>query len=385
MQKGYDMEDAMVINKASEERGFCHGLIYKSSFIELDHEESYFARNPEAEKLAKHLDEDGLPYIGRKMVDGDPLYCYFNGDRSVYIVVTFTSKEECYIHSIKMCGNFNAKAKKMVCITYRVPRNPSVGDKFASRAGQKGICSLKWPAEDLPFTETGLVPDIIFNPHGFPSRMTIAMMIEVMAGKSAALHGLVHDATPFRFDENDTAIHYFGRLLEMGGYNYYGNETMYSGIDGREMDVMIFFGVVHYQRLRHMVSDKWQVRSTGPVDIVTRQPIKGRKKGGGVRFGEMERDALISHGASFLLQDRLLNCSDKTTVNICTACGSIISPFTVITKKADKSHLAESKEVCRLCDQSRYIAEIDIPYIFKYFVVQLASCNINVKLECKKV
>ncbi|XP_030750934.1 DNA-directed RNA polymerase I subunit RPA2 [Sitophilus oryzae] len=382
---GYDMEDAMVINKASEERGFCHGLIYKSSFIELDHEESYFARNPEAEKLAKHLDEDGLPYIGRKMVDGDPLYCYFNGDRSVYIVVTFTSKEECYIHSIKMCGNFNAKAKKMVCITYRVPRNPSVGDKFASRAGQKGICSLKWPAEDLPFTETGLVPDIIFNPHGFPSRMTIAMMIEVMAGKSAALHGLVHDATPFRFDENDTAIHYFGRLLEMGGYNYYGNETMYSGIDGREMDVMIFFGVVHYQRLRHMVSDKWQVRSTGPVDIVTRQPIKGRKKGGGVRFGEMERDALISHGASFLLQDRLLNCSDKTTVNICTACGSIISPFTVITKKADKSHLAESKEVCRLCDQSRYIAEIDIPYIFKYFVVQLASCNINVKLECKKV
>lgn len=160
----------------------------------------------------------------------------------------------------------------------------------------------------------GLVPDVIFNPHGFPSRMTIAMMIELMAGKSAALHGLVHDATPFRFTEENTAIDYFGKLLEAGGYNYYGTERMYSGIDGREMTVQIFFGVVHYQRLRHMVSDKWQVRSTGPIDALTRQPVKGRKRGGGVRFGEMERDALISHGTSFLLQDRLFHCSDKTTV-----------------------------------------------------------------------
>lgn len=140
------------------------------------------------------------------------------------------------------------------------------------------------------------------------------MMIEVMAGKSAAVHGLVHDATPFRFTEDDTAVEYFGKLLEHGGYNYYGTERMYSGIDGREMTADIFFGVVHYQRLRHMVSDKWQVRSTGPIDILTRQPIKGRRRGGGVRFGEMERDSLISHGCAFLLQDRLFHGSDKTTV-----------------------------------------------------------------------
>ncbi|XP_018334789.2 DNA-directed RNA polymerase I subunit RPA2-like, partial [Agrilus planipennis] len=157
-----------------------------------------------------------------------------------------------------------------------------------------------------------LIPDIVFNPHGFPSRMTIAMMIEVMAGKSAALHGLVHDASPFKFSEEDTAIDYFGRLLEIGGYNYYGTETMYSGIDGREMTSQIFFGIVHYQRLRHMVSDKWQVRTTGPIDVATRQPVGGRRRGGGVRFGEMERDSLISHGASFLLQDRLFHCSDKS-------------------------------------------------------------------------
>lgn len=144
--------------------------------------------------------------------------------------------------------------------------------------------------------------------------MTIAMMIETMAGKTGAVHGLVHDATPFRFTEKDTAIDYFGKLLQEGGYNYYGTEQMYSGIDGREMTVDIFFGVVHYQRLRHMVSDKWQVRSTGPIDPTTHQPIKGRRRGGGVRFGEMERDALIAHGASFLLQDRLMHCSDKISV-----------------------------------------------------------------------
>lgn len=198
---------------------------------------------------------------------------------------------------------------------FSLQRNPSVGDKFASRAGQKGICSQKWPAIDLPFTETGLIPDIVFNPHGFPSRMTIAMMIETMAGKTASVHGLVHDATPFRFGEKQKAIDYFGTLLQDGGYNYYGREKLYSGVDGREMTADIFFGVVHYQRLRHMVSDKWQVRSTGPIDVLTHQPIKGRKRGGGVRFGEMERDALIAHGASFLLQDRLFHCSDRTTVS----------------------------------------------------------------------
>ncbi|KAG5882325.1 hypothetical protein JTB14_016638 [Gonioctena quinquepunctata] len=356
---GYDMEDAMIINKSSEERGLSHG-------------------DPEHKDLPEHLDSDGLPYVGRKMMEGDPHYCYFDSDRSVFVLKVFRGKEECYLHSVKLCGNLDVKdPPKVACLTYRVPRNPSVGDKFASRAGQKGICSQKWPAEDLPFTETGLVPDIVFNPHGFPSRMTIAMMIEIMAGKSAALHGLVHDATPFRFTEDDTAIDYFGRLLEKGGYNYYGTETMYSGIDGREMTAQIFFGVVHYQRLRHMVSDKWQVRSTGPINILTRQPLQGRKRGGGVRFGEMERDALISHGASFLLQDRLFHCSDETTAFICTSCGTLLGPVTVVTRVADKPHLSDTQETCRLCEHGRNISQIKIPYIFKFFVTQLASCNIN--------
>ncbi|CAH0563356.1 unnamed protein product [Brassicogethes aeneus] len=382
---GYDMEDAMIINKSSDERGFAHGSIYKSEFVEVDHPHSYFCRDPNKENLSEFVDTDGLPVIGRKIQAGDPLYCFYSSDTSNYVTKKFGGKEECFVHSVRLCGDFGVKAPKTACITFRIQRNASVGDKFASRAGQKGICSQKWPAEDLPFTETGLVPDIVFNPHGFPSRMTIAMMIEIMAGKSAALHGLVHDATPFKFNEDDTAIDYFGRLLEAGGYNYYGTETMYSGIDGREMKAEIFFGVVHYQRLRHMVSDKWQVRSTGPIDVLTRQPLKGRKRGGGVRFGEMERDSLISHGASFLLQDRLLHCSDRTTANICTACGSLLGPITMVTRKDNKPHLSETKDSCSLCGTNENISEIQIPYIFKFFVTQMASCNINVKIECEKV
>ena len=161
--------------------------------------------------------------------------------------------------NVKLCGSLNASTAVRACITYRNPRNPSVGDKFASRAGQKGICSQKWPAEDLPFTDSGMIPDIVFNPHGFPSRMTIAMIIEVMAGKTAAQMGTVHDATPFKYNEENTASEYFGELLKKAGFNYHGTEQLYSGIHGEAMSVDIFFGIVHYQRLRHMVSDKWQV------------------------------------------------------------------------------------------------------------------------------
>lgn len=212
--------------------------------------------------------------------------------------------------------------------------------------------------------------------------MTIAMMIEIMAGKSGALHGLVHDATPFKFDEDDTAIDYFGRLLEFAGYDYYGTETMYSGIDGREMNARIFMGVVHYQRLRHMVSDKYQVRATGPIDILTRQPLKGRKRGGGVRFGEMERDSLISHGAPFLLQDRLLHCTDKSTTQLCRKCCTLIGVLKVVTSKAEKPNQSEVKDKCQFCGgEGDTIAEMQIAYIYKFLANQLGSSNISIKLE----
>ena len=186
-------------------------------------------------------------------------------------------------------------------------------------------------------------PDLIINPHAFPSRkfplqpylqpthlttssgMTIAQMIESMAGKAGAMHGLPQDCTPFQFSEENTATDYFGHQLRKAGYNYYGNEPLYSGITGREFAADIYMGVVYYQRLRHMVNDKFQVRTTGPVNALTGQPVKGRAKGGGIRVGEMERDSLIAHGAAFLLQDRLMNCSDAQHAWICRSCGSFLS------------------------------------------------------------
>ena len=389
---GYDMEDAMIINKMSFERGFCAGMIYKAEFIDLrekagrrkgdktDDVGLVFCRDPHKPDLARTLDPDGLPVPGMKLEEGDPMYCYYSREESKFVTVKYKYKEAVFVDHVKLCSNdTGTSSKNRVCISFRVPRNPSVGDKFASRAGQKGICSWKWPCEDLPWTSNGMFPDIIFNPHGFPSRMTIAMMIENLAGKAGAIHGLCQDATPFTFSEDpdNEAIDYFARQLEEAGYNYYGTETLYSGVTGVEMKAEIFFGIIHYQRLRHMVSDKYQVRSTGPIDCVTRQPVKGRKKGGGVRFGEMERDSLLSHGATYLLQDRLLHGSDKSRCSICTKCGSFLSPRITAGNNIMSDN---SRAVCVICKDADTIQEFEVPFIFLHLVKELISINIKVKL-----
>uniref|UniRef100_A0A8C7BKV1 DNA-directed RNA polymerase subunit beta n=1 Tax=Neovison vison TaxID=452646 RepID=A0A8C7BKV1_NEOVI len=366
---GYDMEDAMIVNKASWERGFAHGSVYKSEFIDLSEkikqgdDSLVFGVKPGDPRILQKLDDDGLPFIGAQLQYGDPYY------------------ENCIVDNIKVCSNDTGNGKfKCICITMRVPRNPTIGDKFASRHGQKGILSRLWPVEDMPFTESGMVPDILFNPHGFPSRMTIGMLIESMAGKSAALHGLCHDATPFTFSEENSALEYFGELLKAGGYNFYGTERLYSGISGLELEADIFIGVVYYQRLRHMVSDKFQVRTTGARDKVTNQPIGGRNVQGGIRFGEMERDALLAHGTSFLLHDRLFNCSDRSVAHVCIKCGSLLSP---LLEKPPPSWSAtrNRKYNCTLCDRSDTIDTVSVPYVFRYFVAELAAMNIKVKLD----
>ncbi|GCB75911.1 hypothetical protein scyTo_0015394 [Scyliorhinus torazame] len=386
---GYDMEDAMIVNKASWERGFAHGSVYKTEMIDLDqkikqHDGLFvFGVKPGDKRTAQKLDDDGLPFIGAVLEYGDPFYSYLNLNTGDSSVIYYKSKESCVVDNIKVCSNDNGTAPfKRVCITMRVPRNPTIGDKFASRHGQKGILSRLWPAEDMPFTESGMMPDILFNPHGFPSRMTIGMLIESMAGKSAAMHGLCHDATPFTFSEENSALEYFGKMLQAAGYNYYGTERIYSGISGLELEADIFIGVVYYQRLRHMVSDKFQVRTTGARDKVTNQPLGGRNVQGGIRFGEMERDALLAHGTSFLLQDRLFNCSDRSVAHVCIKCGSLLSP---ILEKPPPSWSAtrHRKYQCTLCHQSDTIEIVSVPYVFRYFIAELAAMNISVQLDVR--
>uniref|UniRef100_A0A2K5V5G4 DNA-directed RNA polymerase n=1 Tax=Macaca fascicularis TaxID=9541 RepID=A0A2K5V5G4_MACFA len=384
---GYDMEDAMIVNKASWERGFAHGSVYKSEFIDLSEKikqgdsSLVFGIKPGDPRILQKLDDDGLPFIGAKLQYGDPYYSYLNLNTGESFVMYYKSKENCVVDNIKVCSNDTGSGKfKCVCITMRVPRNPTIGDKFASRHGQKGILSRLWPAEDMPFTESGMVPDILFNPHGFPSRMTIGMLIESMAGKSAALHGLCHDATPFIFSEENSALEYFGEMLKAAGYNFYGTERLYSGISGLELEADIFIGVVYYQRLRHMVSDKFQVRTTGARDRVTNQPIGGRNVQGGIRFGEMERDALLAHGTSFLLHDRLFNCSDRSVAHVCVKCGSLLSPL-LEKPPPSWSAMRNRKYNCTLCNRSDTIDTVSVPYVFRYFVAELAAMNIKVKLD----
>ncbi|KAM5163551.1 DNA-directed RNA polymerase I subunit RPA2 [Mantella aurantiaca] len=384
---GYDMEDAMILNKSSWERGFAHGSVYKTEFVDLSkkiksgEDNLVFGIKAGDERVIGRLDEDGLPPVGAILKFGDPFYSYLNQSTGETSIVYYKSKEDCVVDNIKVCSNDLGIGKfKSVCITMRVPRNPTIGDKFASRHGQKGILSRLWPSEDMPFTESGMVPDILFNPHGFPSRMTIGMLIESMAGKSAALHGLCHDATPFTFSEENSALEYFGEMLKAAGYNFYGTEKLYSGISGEELEAEIFIGVVYYQRLRHMVSDKFQVRTTGARDKVTNQPVGGRNVQGGIRFGEMERDALLAHGTSFLLHDRLFNCSDRSEAHVCVECGSLLSPF-LEKPPPSWSAMRNRKHYCMTCSRSDTIDTVSVPYVFRYFVAELAAMNINVKLS----
>uniref|UniRef100_A0A3B4BB91 DNA-directed RNA polymerase subunit beta n=1 Tax=Periophthalmus magnuspinnatus TaxID=409849 RepID=A0A3B4BB91_9GOBI len=385
---GYDMEDAMILNKSSWERGFGHGCIYKTELVDLadkvrGEDSVVFGAKPGDPKNMNKLDSDGLPFIGSTLQYGDPFYSYINTNTGQSHTTFYKNQESCVVDNIKICSNdLGSSQFKRVCITVRIPRNPTIGDKFASRHGQKGILSRLWPAEDMPFTESGMTPDILFNPHGFPSRMTIGMLIESMAGKSAALHGLSHDATPFTFSEENSALEYFGEMLKAGGYNYYGTERLYSGVSGLELEADIFIGVVYYQRLRHMVSDKFQVRTTGARDKVTNQPVGGRNIQGGIRFGEMERDALLAHGSSFLLHDRLFNCSDRSIAQVCVDCGSLLSPL-LEKPPPHWSSTRHRKTVCMLCGKSESIDTVSVPYVFRYFVAELAAMNIKVKLEVK--
>jgi DNA-directed RNA polymerase I subunit RPA2 len=395
---GYDMEDASIMNRSAHDRGYGYGTVIKGEWVDLgDHRRRgepishHFGfvtasglparmRKQDQERVGDFLDDDGLPMVGVRLTAGDPLYAYIDDATGRVKVVAYKGPEDAYVDQVRLVGADGPDPGELqrVHIKLRIPRPPIIGDKFSSRHGQKGVISQKWPAVDMPFSESGIVPDVIINPHAFPSRMTIGMFVESLAGKSGALHGRAQDATPFRFSEDRTASAFFGEELAQAGFNYYGNEPMYSGITGEEFKADIYIGVVYYQRLRHMVSDKYQVRTTGPIDNLTHQPIKGRKRAGGIRFGEMERDSLLAHGVSFLLQDRLMNCSDYSQAHACRRCGSILSPLSVPLEGAG----AGAREVrCQTCRDGGAIDALAIPYVFRYLCTELVAMGVRLRLD----
>jgi len=386
---GYTMEDAVTINKASHENGFCRGSIYKSevlSALPTKEKNSYivFGVNKDSWNYKElNLDNDGLPYIGQRLTTGCNLYSTIDTRNGEMKVMKYKGLETAYVENLSVLGNDKGdQIIQRVRITYRIERNTIIGDKFASRAGQKGICAQFLPIEDMPFTQAGMTPDIIFNPHGFPSRMTIGMMIEFLAGKAASMHGHCYDATPFTFNEKESALVYFEDRLREAGFNSQGLEFMTNGKTGETYEVQIFMGPVYYQRLRHMVSDKFQCRTTGAVDQITQQPVQGRKRGGGVRFGEMERDALIAHGCASVIQDRLMNCSDYCQIYVCKKCGL----FSTKLKKQPSNVKMSEKFVkrnwlCQMCGETTELGLLQIPFVFLYLSQELSAMNIKMKLN----
>ncbi|KAL7558519.1 hypothetical protein ACA910_008114 [Epithemia clementina (nom. ined.)] len=412
---GFDMEDAMILNKASLDRGFAHATMYKTVDVDLTDIAKHcgmssdgrlkFSNKGRSKIPLSSLDEDGLCRVGEYVKEGDLLYSVIDPvTNETKTIGKHKEKEVAFVQSVRKLGSESKQPKdETVSITLRFPRNPIIGDKFSSRHGQKGVLSILWPQEDMPFTESGIIPDILFNPHGFPSRMTIGMLVESMAAKAGAMHGFFQNGTPFTFHEtasDKVSIDYFGEQLQAAGYNYYGSEPLYSGVSGCVMQADLYIGVVYYQRLRHMVSDKYQVRATGPTNPLTRQPIKGRKKGGGIRLGEMERDSLLSHGAAFLLHDRLLNCSDRHIAYVCSRCGDMLLPSTErctiqttgqsVTEAMNKPRLRLfcRNQTCRevtkgtTCNDEA-VEPIVMPYVYRYLVNELAAMNVGLKLEIK--
>lgn len=442
---GYDMEDAMILNKSAVERGFAHASLYKTETINLREEkgqdakfgadlatrsnkkpfrererpvgafgQEYPQNIPSTEDSAaiKKLglkaegshrdadiyDSDGLPHIGAAVWPGKQYYSTVDRLTGKTKGSKLKGEETAVVDSVAVIGGPKDKDVRQANIKLRFNRNPVIGDKFSSRHGQKGVLSRLYDDVDMPFCETtGIRPDLIINPHAFPSRMTIGMLIESMTGKAGALGGKFVDATPFQAADAEGGaaidpVDEWGRQLEEAGFSKNGSETMISGVTGEPFPVDIYIGCVYYQRLRHMVSDKFQVRSTGPINPLTRQPIKGRKFGGGIRFGEMERDSLLAHGAAYLLHDRLHSCSDYHVMDVCSRCGLLVSTAHVPHAATDTTGARATAALdpssrgyvmCRLCDTGKYIERVALPFVFKYLVSELAAMNIKLSLDVK--
>jgi len=381
---GFNQEDSLIMSQSSIDRGFFRSIFYRSYRDEakkvgtLVNED---IKNPEPEITLgmKHgnydkLDMDGLVAPGTR-VSGDDVVIgktvpLSNEDASRFTdkdcSTSLRSSESGLVDSVLLTTN--EKGWKFVKMRVRSIRVPQIGDKFASRHGQKGTVGMTYSQEDMPFSAEGITPDIIVNPHAIPSRMTIGHLIECLMGKFCACFGKEGDATPF----TQVTVEDISSKLHECGYQMRGAEVMYNGHTGRKLDSMIFFGPTYYQRLKHMVDDKIHSRSRGLVQLLTRQPQEGRSREGGLRFGEMERDCMIAHGSAHFLKERLFDQSDAYRVHVCDKCGLIAI-----------ANLVKHRFECRNCNNSTEISQVFIPYACKLLFQELMSMAIAPRMFTK--
>lgn len=380
---GYDIEDALVLNKASCDRGFGRCQVFRKYTAELQQYPNGrkdrlggIQKDEEGRTIAKHacLDKDGLATVGYRVHSGETMIMKetpidqtstgIGSDRGSDdfrpAATNYRIPDPAYIDKVMVSNT--EKNTAIIKVQTRQTRRPELGDKFSSRHGQKGVVGIIVDQEDMPFSDTGLVPDIIMNPHGFPSRMTVGKLFECLTGKASVVAG----ERDYGFGDafRTHPVEEMGKVLIDHGFSWEGKDYFTSGITGDPHEAYLFNGPIYYQRLKHMVQDKMHSRSRGPRAILTRQPTEGRSRDGGLRLGEMERDCLIAYGASQLLLERLMISSDGTQVDICERCG-----------------LLGYKGFCQTCASTSQVTQMTMPYAAKLLVQELISMNVGVRMQ----
>lgn len=378
---GYNQEDSVILNKSSVDRGLFRTLYYT---IYKDEEHRNVASNKE-EKFTRPrrentrgfktssyhaIQDNGVPLLNAEIKEGDVIIgkvTSIKNDPNGYAYrdssTTHKNSETCRVDGVWQ--DKNSDGYPFIKTRVVSERIPEIGDKFSSRHGQKGTCGILLNEEDMPFSASGLRPDLIMNPHAVPSRMTIAQLMECMFGKICVNKGTLGDGTPY----SHLPVEELRRQLTELGLHPYGNELLYNGQTGEMIQAEIFMGPTFYQRLKHMVIDKKHSRSRGPIVSLTRQPCEGRSRDGGLRVGEMERDCMLSHGASMFTKERLMDVSDPFTTGFCKTCGTLA----IVNEKENIYH-------CGTCGNRTSFEEKTIPYAVKLWAQELEAMHILPRL-----